>query len=218
MAQHENVCRVSTEVFDAMAKDAIAIINSAPVGYASPITHKRMMTKLIGYLSFVNTAAYQEETKEGFENTMSTVNHHLRDFARYLCLLYNKAGGPKTTAELLETASALLVKKGKEYGSGEDRFAEINEAVALNTILSHVTGGVYPTHAVSVLTGYMMKHVVSVNTITIRYLLGEEIEEERLEEKIVDLINYLILIYVATWMSLRRFDLAERAEQQEGEE
>lgn len=79
----------------------------------------------------------------------------------------------------LKMCENLLVTKSKEYClKGEDRLANFKTA-------AYLLGGT-PKQAIA---GYMAKHVVSIFD-----MIDKDFPVERWEEKITDLINYLLLL------------------------
>jgi len=85
-----------------------------------------------------------------------------------------------------EFVKEVLQKKAKEYARGGDRFHNFNEAAKiLNTT---------PEKA---LRAFMVKHEVSVIDLIEKandYTFKKDVSCELIEEKIGDMINYLILL------------------------
>lgn len=80
----------------------------------------------------------------------------------------------------LERCRELLTSKGKEYASDEDKLSNFKAAGAIQCCT--------PEQA---LGGMMCKHVVSVYDMI---SLGKQYPIEVWEEKITDIMNYLILL------------------------
>lgn len=87
---------------------------------------------------------------------------------------------------LIDRVRMLLSIKGAEYSSNTNRFHQFDQAAALSGLNRR-----------QALAGMMVKHVVSVfdliNSDPDAYL---EIPIERWDEKIIDNINYLILLRI----------------------
>ena len=81
---------------------------------------------------------------------------------------------------------AVLGAKGAEYSAGDDRFHNFNLAAQI--------WGISPEEA---LWGMALKHLVSVIDLV---EAPELATEERVDEKIGDMINYLILLEGLLWV------------------
>jgi uncharacterized protein YqfB (UPF0267 family) len=90
----------------------------------------------------------------------------------------------KVVEEQIKSIKSTLVKKAKEYATDDDRLHNFNLA-----------GVLLDCSSVFALAGMMTKHTVSVYDIIRQYnKLGITPTNELLNEKIGDLINYLILL------------------------
>lgn len=82
----------------------------------------------------------------------------------------------------IERISSIVKRKHAEYGEDSDYFYNFNRG-------SEILG----THPAGVLAAYMTKHTVSVYDIINEFSRGESVKISQLEEKITDLIVYLLL-------------------------
>ena len=79
-----------------------------------------------------------------------------------------------------------LLTKADEYAEGDDRLHNFRVAAA-----------VMGCDVKQALAGMMSKHTVSVYDLIRRYAAGEDVPTDMWEEKIIDHINYLILLWAA---------------------
>ena len=82
----------------------------------------------------------------------------------------------------LEKVKNVLAIKAKEYVRNEDRLHNFNVGARLEN-----------KHPTAVLHGMMLKHYISYLDILKDIQEGKEVKRELIDEKIGDLINYLIL-------------------------
>ena len=85
--------------------------------------------------------------------------------------------------QTVDRCRSVLCHKADEYAEDDDRLHNFHQA-------AHLQGGT----AVSALGGMMVKHTVSVYDLIRRAGKGAEISEAMWDEKIIDHINYLILL------------------------
>ena len=85
--------------------------------------------------------------------------------------------------QTVEMCRETLCAKADEYAEDEDRLHNFHQA-------AHLQGGT----AVSALGGMMVKHTVSVYDLIRRAGKGAYISDAMWDEKIIDHINYLILL------------------------
>lgn len=90
----------------------------------------------------------------------------------------------KVVYPTLEIIKALLTKKGAEYSGNDDVFKSFNDGF----LFSHTDNR--KKHAWELLT----KHLVSLKTLIQRDAAFEKVSMEMLDEKILDIIAYAILI------------------------
>lgn len=88
----------------------------------------------------------------------------------------------KAVLKRLELCKEILIIKGKEYSTDKDKFHNFNSAAILN--------GTTPEKA---LWGFAIKHLVSIMDIIDD---SERFSGQHIEEKIGDMINYLILLEI----------------------
>jgi hypothetical protein len=77
----------------------------------------------------------------------------------------------------------VLSAKSREYASADDKLWNFKRG-----------GEVLGKNQIEVLVGYMTKHLVSVIDLAKLAVLGQKPTAETLDEKIGDLVNYLILL------------------------
>lgn len=83
----------------------------------------------------------------------------------------------------LEVCRSILGVKANEYAVSEDRLHNFKRAAAL--------AGSTPEMA---LRGMLAKHIISVWDFVDRTEAGEQVPYEKWDEKIIDVINYMILL------------------------
>lgn len=83
----------------------------------------------------------------------------------------------------MKKCESVLISKGSEYSLDYDRLHNFQLAKQLMN-----------SSAVNALGGMMVKHTVSVYDYVDRYERGENITLEQWDEKIIDSMNYLILL------------------------
>lgn len=88
--------------------------------------------------------------------------------------------------ETMAKCSELLGIKANDYAEGDDR---------LHNFM--IAGDLADCSPIKAVQGMMLKHVVSVNDYINRYEDGADISMEQWDEKILDNINYLILLRAA---------------------
>ena len=86
--------------------------------------------------------------------------------------------------QFVNKSENLLIEKGKEYSIEEDRLYNFHEA-----------SDIFEIDPETILIGYMIKHIVSVLSIIDRKI---QIPYEKYNEKIIDIYNYLILLFAIT--------------------
>lgn len=86
----------------------------------------------------------------------------------------------KAVLKRLELCKEILIIKGKEYATDKDKFHNFNVAAILN--------GTTPEKA---LWGFATKHLVSIMDIIDD---SDKFSGQQIEDKIGDMINYLILL------------------------
>lgn len=89
----------------------------------------------------------------------------------------------KVFQEVFSQCATLLNSKSKEYSSGSDKLHNFYQAARLQNI-----------HSVAALGGMMSKHTVSVYDMIEDTAAGARFSEDKWDEKIIDHINYLILL------------------------
>ena len=88
--------------------------------------------------------------------------------------------------ETFDKIKSVLLAKADEYAADDDRLHNFKIALILQG-----------TNPVSALSGMMCKHTVSIYDLINGYKMGRAIEPELWDEKIIDNINYLILLRAA---------------------
>jgi len=87
---------------------------------------------------------------------------------------------------VVDHCRSVLCYKASEYAEDNDRLHNFNQA-------AHLQGGT----VISALGGMMIKHTVSVYDLIRREAKGQAVSDELFDEKIIDSINYLILLKAA---------------------
>ena len=187
------------------------------------------LTKMTNFLAVANQMALGNVTKIDYEDLEDILRFHCGEMIYFLESLYWSVMGSKEDKQYVQmpVASAqhldllnicldMLLRKGGEYGADVDRYIEINEAAELGSVFAGTAGVGFPNHQMTVLMGYMMKHTTSVMRIIGRYMAHEDglyEEMDKVREKVVDQINYIILLMGAVYVSKRRFlvDITEVA-------
>lgn len=88
--------------------------------------------------------------------------------------------------ETVDKSRKILCSKAAEYAENDDRLHNFHRAAELQGCTS-----------IGALGGMMVKHTVSVYDLIRRHEIGLEISRELWDEKIMDSINYLILLRAA---------------------
>ena len=103
----------------------------------------------------------------------------------------------------LEAIKEVLAVKAKEYVRNEDRLHNFNVGARMEN-----------KHPAEILHGMMMKHWISYNDLVNDAAKGKAIKSTVMEEKIGDLINYLILqecIFNEYIDNLKRGEVSEKS-------
>lgn len=214
--------------FDAVVKQAVEDVEKVvEKGKIVNIQHAPFMTKMSNFLAIASQMALSNVTKVDYEDLNDFLHFNCGEIIYFLETLYweilrnreeeGYVSMPITKEmhqRLIGICLEMLSSKGKEYGADVDRFVEINEAAEFGSIFAATTGVVFPNRQLTVLMGYMMKHTTSVMRIISRHMAKEDSlyeEMDKVQEKVVDQINYIILMMGAVYVSKRRFilDIAE---------
>ncbi len=86
--------------------------------------------------------------------------------------------------DIMARCQATLAQKKDEYTSGDDRLSQFKNAGKLMSVT--------PVEAVR---GLMVKHTTSIYDLISHHISGKKPPKDMWVEKIVDHINYLILLY-----------------------
>lgn len=101
----------------------------------------------------------------------------------------------KVIDEAIREIRSGLTTKGKEYSDDTDRLRNFKDAANFNG-----------TTTLLALWGFVTKHIIAIKEFINRDSLGEPVTEEQWDEKIYDIIRYMVLLKAI---------LAERKDEEE---
>jgi hypothetical protein len=89
----------------------------------------------------------------------------------------------KVVDEVVKEIVSGLGSKGKEYSDDMDRLRNFKDAANFND-----------TTTLMALWGFVTKHIIAIKEFIIRDSLDEPVTEEQWNEKIYDIIRYMVLL------------------------